>query len=69
MIFSGREEVLIVSDSTEKIIVVQVGGTALATANRVGKKGAFLLTLTVSKSELWATEVSELPSWEGPSAE
>jgi hypothetical protein len=41
VIFSGREEVLIVSDSTEKIIVVQVGGTALATANRVGKKGLF----------------------------
>jgi hypothetical protein len=30
---------------------------------------AFLLTLTVSNSELWATEVSELPNWEGPSAE
>jgi hypothetical protein len=30
--------------------------SALATVNRVGKK-------------LWLTEVSELPSWEGPSAE
>ena len=30
---------------------------------------AFLLTLTVSNSELWVTEVSELPNWEGPSAE
>jgi|ERR1700722_10788863 hypothetical protein len=28
---------------------------------------AFLLTLTVSNSELWVTEVSELPNWEGTS--
>jgi hypothetical protein len=30
---------------------------------------AFLLTLTVSNSDLWATEVSELPNLEGPSTE
>src|SRR5271155_1534898 len=30
---------------------------------------AFLLTLTVSNSELWVTEVSELPNEEGPPAE
>src|SRR4051812_33415727 len=30
---------------------------------------AFLLTLTVSNGELWATEISELPHWEGPSVE
>ena len=30
---------------------------------------AFLLTLTVGNGELWATEVSEVLNWEGPSME
>ena len=38
------------------VVYREVTTAALATVNRVGKKG-FLLILTVTNSELWVTEV------------